>query len=144
MNCLSSGLHGDTTCCRLLLNRGVASSSIEDCVNSVLGDYNRIFTTVRIIEPAVEFLSDHPYWAEYVHRSDCAAKLPTGKVYPTDAQEPESFTIPTYRSWIYRATAKLTRMVESNSGPQISAEDAALLDHLGKPIYHRVRVLKTK
>jgi hypothetical protein len=52
--------------------------------------------------------------------------------------------VASYRSWIYRATAKLTRMVESNPGPQISAEDAALLDHLGKPIYHRVRVLKTK
>jgi len=52
--------------------------------------------------------------------------------------------VASYRSWIYRATAKLIRMVDSQPGPEISAEDSSVMDELGHPVYHRVRVIKTK
>ena len=52
--------------------------------------------------------------------------------------------VASYRSWIYRATVKMTRMVENNPGPVLSEEYASVVDKLGSKVYHQIRILKTR
>jgi trypsin len=52
--------------------------------------------------------------------------------------------VASYRSWIYRASAKLTRMAAENPGVELSTERASLKDKEGNAIYHRVQVIKIK
>lgn len=51
--------------------------------------------------------------------------------------------VASYRTWIYRASYKLTRMLDSVPGQAVSSEDAAIVDSLGHPVYHRIRILKS-
>jgi len=52
--------------------------------------------------------------------------------------------VASYRSWIYRASAKLLRMVSEKQGPELSIERTLLKDKDGNAIYHRVQVIKIK
>jgi secreted trypsin-like serine protease len=52
--------------------------------------------------------------------------------------------VASYRSWIYRASAKLMRMVSEKQGPELSIERTLLKDKDGNEIYHQIQVIKMK
>ena len=51
--------------------------------------------------------------------------------------------VSSYRSWILRASSRITRLVERNPGTPISSELSALKDKQGKYIYHPIRIINT-
>jgi trypsin len=52
--------------------------------------------------------------------------------------------VASYRSWIYKASAKLTRMVAENPGAELSNERTSLKDKDGNAIYHQILVINIK
>ncbi len=51
--------------------------------------------------------------------------------------------VASYRSWILRASAKITRLVERKPGEPITKELSAVKDDFGNSPYHPIRTIRT-